>query len=37
MVEGFLIEHLSLTLILFLFSGYEQSDLGGWNENLGYQ
>lgn len=37
MVDGFLIEHFSLTLILFLFSGYEQSDLGGRNGNLGYQ
>jgi hypothetical protein len=31
MVEGYLTEHFSLTLILFLFSGYEQRDLGGRN------
>jgi hypothetical protein len=33
MVEGYLTEHFLLILILylFLFSGYEQRDLGGWN------
>jgi hypothetical protein len=28
-------EHLSLILILFLFLGYEQRNLGGRNEDLG--
>jgi hypothetical protein len=32
MVEGYLPEHFSLSLILFLFLDYEQRNLGGWNE-----
>jgi hypothetical protein len=31
MVEGYLTEHFSLTLYFVLFSGYEESDLGGQN------
>lgn len=32
MIEGYAIEHFSLTLILFLFLGYEYRDLGSQNE-----
>jgi hypothetical protein len=35
MVADYLTEHSSLTLTLFLFSGYEQGNLGGRNGNLG--
>jgi hypothetical protein len=31
MVDGYLTEHFSLTLIFFFFLGYEQRDLDGRN------
>jgi hypothetical protein len=32
MVECYLTEHFSLIPYFVLFSGYEQRDLGGWDE-----
>jgi cobalamin synthase len=35
LVVDYLTEHFSLTLTLFLFSSYEQRNLGGQNGDLG--